>query len=348
MLELNGIGKKLGNFALKDISLQVASGGYFVLLGMSGSGKTILLELIAGLRKPNAGSIFLNGIDITHVNIHERKIGIVFQDSAVFPHLSVYKNIAYSLKGKNLTKVEIDLQVKKWAEKLNIISLLDRKPQGLSGGELRRVALARTLAMEPRVMLLDEPLTSLDVVSQYDMMQLLRSINNGGQTIIHVTHDFNEAYALADTIALMQNGTIVQQGTPAELLESPQSLFMANLSGIKNFYKCKEVKAEKDFYCLIAEDGFKVMSVTTCKPGEYFYFRNGDVQIRDENIDLPNIITARVKSIFPAPAYYNIIFDSGNTIHAEIRNEEIIKKGIQNGMEFKLYIPPEAVKCVST
>jgi len=236
MLELNNISLKLGEFSLENINLKVNKGDYFVLLGVSGAGKSILLEMIAGMLYPDKGTIILQGKDITNVKIQERGVGLVFQDYAIFPNMTVKQNIAFPLKCKKLNKKGIEQKINEIAEIVNISHLLHRKPESLSGGEQQRVALGRILTLEPKCLLLDEPLSSLDAQLRDGMQTLLRKINRMGQTIIHVTHDYREAISLANKLAVLYEGQIIQTGTPKEVFHNPGSKFVANFTGIKNFY----------------------------------------------------------------------------------------------------------------
>lgn len=236
MLKLKDISIFFSTFALRNINLEIESGDYFIILGNSGAGKTVLLETIAGLIKPHSGNIFLREKNITNEKIQDRKIGIVFQDYALFPHFSVFENIAFSLKQKKVDKNELRYIVFQLAKELEIVHLLKRKPTSLSGGEKQRVAIARTLAMKPDVLLLDEPLSALDTKLRSEARSLLRKLNQKGQTIIHVTHNFDEAMMLANKIAVINNGVIEQIGTPIEIFENPKSDFIAKLYGIKNYF----------------------------------------------------------------------------------------------------------------
>src|SRR5664279_3932643 len=237
MLRLTNITRRLGDFALRDLNLEVADGEYYVLLGRSGSGKTQLLELIAGLEHPDSGKIFLDDIDITRQKIQDRKVGIVFQDYAIFPHMTVYGNIAYPLRARKEDNKNIDEKVKKAAEAMNIKHILDRSTEKLSGGELQRVALARTLITSPRLLLLDEPLSSLDTSLKDDLKRLLRNLNKAGQTIIHVTHDYCDAISLAKRVGVIHNGKIIQEGSVEEVFSNPSNRFVARYAGIRNFFK---------------------------------------------------------------------------------------------------------------
>ena len=197
MLEIKSLTYTIGAFTLPPFTLTVAEGSYTMLLGPSGSGKSVLLELMAGLRKPCGGAIWLDGIRIDSLPPAKRSIGLLFQDYALFPHLSVWQNIGYALKLRHLPKGAIRQEVERLAHEFEIESLLHRFPDTLSGGERQRVALARTLIVRPRLLLLDEPLSALDAPLRSASRAFLKQINQSGQTIIHVTHDFQEQQELA-------------------------------------------------------------------------------------------------------------------------------------------------------
>ena len=239
MLKLKNISKKLGSFNLSDINLEIEPGTYYVLLGRSGSGKTQLLELIAGLNNPDHGEIWLNGEDITHEKIQRRKVGLVFQDYAIFPNMSVFDNIAYSISSGRYDKAFVEDSVKKVAAELNIMHLLRRNTHHLSGGEMQRVAIARTLITSPLLLLLDEPMASIDASLKDDIKRLLRRLNRQGLTIIHVTHDYREALSLASKVGVIHNGKIIQEGSTYEVFRKPVNRFVARYSGIRNFFRVK-------------------------------------------------------------------------------------------------------------
>ena len=245
MLSVRRISKALPGFGINDISFDVQQDQYFILLGRTGVGKSVLLETIAGLIRPDAGQIFLDGKDITNEKIQKRKIGLVFQNSTLFPHMTVYDNIAYPLRTV-CAKSQIPKRVAELAEDFAVTYLLKRKPQTLSGGESQRVSLARAVASEPQCLLLDEPISSLDAKSRPQMRTLLRKINAKGQTIIHVTHDYTEAASLGTHIAVMEAGTIAQTGTAEEIFEHPKSEFIARFIGIRNFFKGRLEKPYHD------------------------------------------------------------------------------------------------------
>ena len=237
MLSVKNLSKSLGTLAIRDVSFEVQPGQYFVLLGASGAGKSVLLETIAGLNHPDAGRVFLDGKDITNEKMQKRKIGLVFQNSTLFPHITVYENIAYPLRCRKLKDSQIRERVGELAEDFAVADLLERNPRTLSGGESQRVSLARAVASEPRCLLLDEPISSLDVKSRPQMRALLRKINARGQAIVHVTHDYTEAVSLGTHIAVMDTGRIAQAGTVEEVFQRPKSEFVARFVGIRNFFQ---------------------------------------------------------------------------------------------------------------
>jgi ABC-type sugar transport system ATPase subunit len=239
MLEIINLSKKIDSFELKNINCKIEDGDYFVLMGMSGAGKSVLLETIAGIISPDSGSVVLNNKNISNIKIQKRNIGLVFQNASIFPHKSVFENVAYPLKCKKLSKKEIKIKVEEIAELTSLNDLLYRNPNGLSGGELQRVAIARALALDPDILLLDEPLSSLDVILKAEFRSLLRKINATGLTIIHVTHDYHEAVLLANKVGVIENGELIQIGTAEDVFLYPRSKFAANFVGINNFYKVK-------------------------------------------------------------------------------------------------------------
>lgn len=241
MLKLENLYLTLGNFKLKDVNLEINQGEYCVLLGESGSGKSVILSTIAGLYKPDKGQIILNNRNITNAKIQNRNVGLLFQDYALFPHLNVFENIAFPLKMHKAKSQTIGETVMELAVNLEIEHLLHRRIRALSGGEKQRVALARILALNPKVLLLDEPLSALDVGLRYDLRNLLKKINKRGISIFHVTHDFDEAISLADKIAVIQSGEIVQHGSSEEVFRNPNSTFVAKFAGIKNIFPCQVI-----------------------------------------------------------------------------------------------------------
>jgi iron(III) transport system ATP-binding protein len=220
---------------LRDIDLVIEPGEFFALLGPSGSGKSTLLRVIAGFAFPQSGRVLVDGQDISQVPPWERNIGMVFQNYALWPHMTVWQNVAFGLEERRLPRAEIE---RRTAEALDLVGLRDlaaRRPSQISGGQQQRIALARTIAIEPKVLLLDEPLSNLDAKLRVHMRtELLALQRKLGVTTIFVTHDQEEALSIADRVAVLDQGVIQQVGTPMELYDSPASRFIANFVGTIN------------------------------------------------------------------------------------------------------------------
>lgn len=233
-IKLENIVKRFGDFvAVKDFNLEVEDKEFVVFLGPSGCGKTTTLRLIAGLENPEEGDIFIDGQRVNDLSPADRDIAFVFQFYALYPHLSVYDNIAFPLKAVKVSKSEIDAQVKRVAEILQISGMLNRKPGILSGGEMQRVALGRAMVRQPKVYLLDEPMANLDAKIRVDTRAEIKRLQHEiGATTIFVTHDQVEAMSLADRIAVIHQGLLQQIGTPHEIYNKPESLFVAGFMGM--------------------------------------------------------------------------------------------------------------------
>ena len=234
-----GLAKKFGNFrAVDHVSLDVRAGEFFALLGPSGCGKTTLLRMLAGFETPDEGRILLDGRDIAHVLPHERPVNMMFQNYALFPHLSVRDNIAFGLKRAGMARADIDTRVAEMVALVKLEGLEKRKPDQLSGGQKQRVALARSLARRPQVLLLDEPLAALDKKlresTQHELMELQHRL---GMTFIVVTHDQEEAMTMANRIGVMDAGRLDQVATPRDLYEAPASRWIAEFVGDINLFE---------------------------------------------------------------------------------------------------------------
>ena len=236
-LKLLNITKTYGDFnAVNDLTLTIPEGSFFALLGPSGCGKTTTLRMIAGLEEPTHGTISLGSTEITHTKPYQRPINTVFQNYALFPHLTIFENIAFGLRRRGIK--DVDDQVNKALALVELPHLAQRKPTQLSGGQQQRIALARAIVNRPALLLLDEPLGALDLKLRRQMQIELKWIQKEvGLTFVHVTHDQEEAMTMADTIAVMNEGEIEQMGSPAELYDNPETTFVANFLGQSNLIK---------------------------------------------------------------------------------------------------------------
>ena len=237
MIRVESLQVHLGEFHLRDIRLTIPPNGFFVLMGPTGAGKTVLLEAIAGLIPVAGGTVHINGKDVTAATPEKRGVGIMYQDYALFPHLTVRQNAFFGVRYHGVDRRTSSERFKRLTEELNIGHLLARFPGTLSGGELQRVALARALMVDPAVILLDEPLSALDPVFREEIRLLLKNLHNTtNTTFFMVTHDFAEALSLATQAAIINNGVIEQTGCILDIFQRPCSAFVADFVGMKNIF----------------------------------------------------------------------------------------------------------------
>ena len=308
IIEINHISKSFGDKCiLNDISLFVKRGEFLTLLGPSGCGKTTLLRIIAGFGSADSGTVLINGEDITNVPPHERPVNTVFQRYALFPHLDVYENIAFGLKLRKVPEDEIDRRVRKALRMVSMTDYEDRDVESLSGGQQQRVAIARAIVNQPKVLLLDEPLSALDLKMRKDMQIELKEMHKQlGITFVYVTHDQEEALTLSDTIVVMDDGNIRQIGSPTDIYNEPQNAFVADFIGESNILNGKMVKDRlvefigHQFECV--DEGF----------GENV---DVDVVVRPEDIYIMNRLegaqlTAKVKSCTFKGVHYEMFVDT--------------------------------------
>ena len=236
-LELDGVTKTYaGAAALRDVSLSISEGEFFTLVGPSGCGKTTTLRLVAGLETPTEGVVRFDGTDVSGVPTEDRDVGVVFQNYALFPHMTVRENVAYGLKfGGPPAGTTVDERVGDLLEMMDIAGMGDRDPDNLSGGQQQRVALARALAPEPDVLLLDEPMSALDARLREQLRRSVKRVQKElGVTTVYVTHDQEEALAVSDRVAVMNGGRVEQVGTPQDVYRRPETEFVATFVGDNN------------------------------------------------------------------------------------------------------------------
>lgn len=333
MLELRNISKKFGDFHLKNVSMRVEKGEYFCVIGVSGAGKSVLLEIIAGIVSPDVGKLFLEGIDISDFPPQKRAIGLVFQDHALFPHMTVRSNIEFPLRCNKTSSNKRKEIVERLSREFNINHLLDRKPETLSGGEQQRVAIARTLAGDPKCILLDEPLSSLDATLKKEVRGLLRKMKDLGYTVIHITHDYEEAVSLADKATVIHAGEVVQTGAIDEIFNAPKSEFVANFTGIRNFIRVEVESSDKLVKRAIADNGAEFMVATDESGVGFLVIRSEDITVSSERpvSSATNLFEGEVLSIEPVPAGVEISIQSGVPLCAKITVSSLNRLEIETG-----------------
>jgi len=332
MIEIENISKNLGEFFLRDISFNIRDGEYFMILGPTGAGKTILLETIAGIYRPDKGKILMAGKDITYIPPKDRNISMVYQDYMLFPHLNVEQNVAFGLRLKKTPKEIIKDKVEKNSKLLNIYHLLHRYPGTLSGGEKQRIAIARAMVIEPYALLLDEPLSALDTQTRDRLRQELKRIHSITKiTIVHVTHNFEEIFSLADRVAVMNEGRIIQVGRPDDIFRKPNCEFVANFVGVENLFKGKSIV--ENGYAHINIDGVDIFS-TGKKSGEVF------VSVRPEEILISkqpfkssarNSLKGKIARIVNSGATAKVTVDTGIPFKIVITRQSLENMELKEG-----------------
>jgi putative spermidine/putrescine transport system ATP-binding protein len=325
-VRLSRITHRFGTFtALDDVSLDVWPGEFVTLLGQSGSGKSTLLRIIAGLTTPSAGQVFIKGADVSSVPTQRRGVGFVFQNYALFPHLTVFENIAYPLRIRSMKAPEISQRVGQALARVNLHELGNRYAAQLSGGQQQRVAVARALVYEPAVLLMDEPLGALDRKLRKHMQIELRQLQQDLRiSCVYVTHDQEEALTMSDRIAVMQAGRIHQIGDPVTVYRHPVSSFVADFVGSTNLFECRVREVSPDASVLLATDAgtlFRVAGFRGAAPAHACH-----VTVRPEFIRLGDAMPAEISfaaSVAKVTFVGNVIdvtcaLDSGEIVNAEL------------------------------
>ncbi len=338
--------KKYGNNTIiSDLSLDIKEGEFFTLLGPSGCGKTTLLRMIAGFNSIEGGDFYFNETRINDMDPVKRKIGMVFQNYAIFPNMTVEKNVAFGLKNRKLPKEEIKAKTDQFLKLMKIEEYRDRMPERLSGGQQQRVALARALAITPDVLLMDEPLSNLDAKLRVEMRTVIKEIQNSvGITTVYVTHDQEEAMAVSDRIAVMNAGDIQQIGTPKILYQRPANLFVATFIGHTNVIDA-ELKAKGGKAILVLPGGYEVEMNNILK-GEV-RDRKVKASIRPEELIVEKTATEGIRATVDDAVFlglnthYFVHFDNG--IKAEIVQESLIDSIIEKGTVIYLGVKKEKI-----
>lgn len=318
-VQLIELRKSFGDIeAVKGISLTIERGDFFTFLGPSGCGKTTILRMIAGFTRPDGGKILFDGQEVNELPSWKRDVGMVFQNYALWPHLSVFENVAFGLKERNLPKSIVREKTLRALEMVGLKGMEKRRPSELSGGQQQRVALARTLVIEPRLLLLDEPLSNLDAKLRIQMRhELVRIQKNLGITTLYVTHDQEEALILSTRIAVMSKGRVIQVGTPREIYENPNSQEVADFVGTSNFFSCKVKEVKGNQIELVSEEGL-LMIVEN----------QGGINLLSGTNLLLNIRPESIQIIYP-----NEVSSEGNRIEGIVRTSSYLGSLVQYEVE---------------
>lgn len=302
-VRLSNISKKFGDFvAVKDINLTINDGEFFSLLGPSGCGKTTLLRLIAGFYVPTTGSIFFDDRDVSYLPVNKRSTAMVFQNYALFPHMTVFENVAFGLKARKVPKLEIKDRVARSLELVSLSGMENRKVTQLSGGQQQRVALARAIVIEPKILLLDEPLSNLDAKLRRETREQIQRLQSELKiTTIYVTHDQEEALTLSDRLALLNEGICQQVGTPYQIYNQPSNIFVAQFIGRSNLLSgiIEDIKTDK----ILIKISDKTSLTTLETERKYFIGQKVVLAIKPESIKLSrnknsdsNTIKSRIRA----------------------------------------------------
>jgi len=330
LIEFQNVTKRFGDFtAIDDLTIGIYEREFFALLGPSGCGKTTLMRMLAGFETPTEGKIFLSGQDMAPVPPNKRAVNMMFQSYALFPHLSIWDNIAFGLKREGQSKGEIETRVSDMLRLTRLEKFARRKPHQISGGQRQRVALARSLAKAPKLLLLDEPLGALDKKLRQDtQFELMDIQEKTGTTFVIVTHDQEEAMTVASRVAVMDNGKIIQVATPADIYEAPNSTYVADFIGDVNLIEGTATPTDEDTYALHWREGAEPLTVktaTTFSDGQtaHLAIRPEKVTISAERPeDADNAVQGKILDI----AYLGNI----STYHVELPSGAVIKAQAAN------------------
>lgn len=337
LIEFIDVSNDWGDFKLKNVSFKVEKGEYFVILGPTGAGKTLILETIAGFYTPSSGRILLRGEEAGENLPEQRKVGFVYQDYALFPHMSVEQNIMFGLEIKKTSKEDSQKLVDSTMNLLNIRELRNKYPNTLSGGEKQRVAIARALVIEPDILLLDEPLSALDANTRINLRNEFKRIHNIRKTTtIHVTHDQTEALLLADKIAVIIDGEIAQIGSPVEVFNYPNSLPVADFLGVENIL-LGEINSNTEGIASVTVDGYTINVVSEIDRGEvYVLLRPEEIILSESPIETSarNVLESTIKDIVHIGKVFQVEVDTG--IRSIVTRQSIEKMDLQPGK--KIYL----------
>lgn len=371
-IQIENLSLHIGSFSLQNISLNLPTGKVAVILGPSGSGKSMLLDTLAGFCRPQSGRILIDGRDITTLPPEARQIGFMFQDYALFPNHTVRENILFSLRfrksKKNIANNENNLDVRQIMTMLRIDHLADRDTTGLSGGEKQRVALARALISNPRIFLFDEPMSALDARAKEELrLELSQLLHELSLTAIYVTHDQAEASALGDLICIMENGRLAQTGTHEEIFRQPISPFVAKFIGMENLFGGQVIDIQPEFdghtRVIVKADGtggssniFEAVTDTKVTLGEKVLLgiRPEDLLVepvslnKQVNMNDSNVISVTITDVIPWGVVYRICMEGLFSLIAFQTKHHIKESGLAKGQLVHVFLPSASLHLIKT
>ena len=340
IIEIKNINVSYGsNHVLKDVSLNIENKDFYTFLGPSGCGKTTLLRLIAGFEKSSSGELFIDGKEVSNLNPWERDVGMVFQNYALWPHMTVYKNISFGLEEKKIDKKEIKTRVDEVLELVDLKDLSGRYPFQLSGGQQQRVALARTLVVKPKVLLLDEPLSNLDAKLRVQMRKELQDLHKKiGITSIFVTHDQEEANSMSTNLAILNEGVVQQVGKPVDLYNNPENIFVANFLGTTNV-----IDGTFKNNNFTSSEGLEIKNIIDDKKGTNILLRPQNLYLHGDNNDFQNFEGIVVNQEFLGNIVRYTVNVKNHLLTVDSLHE-VNKKIYSLNEKIKIYLDPSKIK----
>jgi molybdate/tungstate transport system ATP-binding protein len=345
-LKLENLSKSWREFKLKNINLTIEDGDYFVILGPTGAGKTLLLETIMGFHKPDQGRILLNGVDVTSAPPEKRQIGYVSQNCVLFPHMTVHQNVEFGLKMKGVVKDERSQKVNQLLEFAGLKTMAHRRPATLSGGEKQKVSLMRALAAEPQIIVLDEPLTAIDLETAREIKSELKRVHMSGKTVIHVTHNQVEGFSLGSKMAILNSGEMVQTGNPKEIFAKPRSKFVAWFLGYENVFEA-QVTGQQGSLSLVSAKG------VTLKVSGKLESPECTIAVRPEDIfidlspiknEAMNVLKGTIIEFADQGPTVSITVDAVLPFKVIMTKSFFIEKNLETGQETWLAFKSDSVK----
>jgi len=349
MLLIDKVSLTLGDFHLKSLSLHIESPEYWVIIGPSGAGKTILLEMIAGIHRPATGRILFEGNDITYDQPKDRHIAMMYQDLMLFPHMTVKENILFSMKIRKTDGKETEEKVSELVNILGISHLMSRNPDTLSGGEAQRVALARALIQKPRLLLLDEPLSALDSMTRERLRQEIQKIHQHLKIpIVHITHHFEDVYALAEKVAIMQDGQIIQTGKPEDVFAHPCTPYVAEICGTENIFRGEAIAEGTGSVLNLGELHIKITAQYSGPVVAVLRSEDIIISVEPFRSSARHTLQATVVDLISAGPFIRVVLDTGIRMIAIVTRTSCEELSLNPGSRVYITFKESAIHVIPT